>query len=184
MKLSSLAKALAGSGLNVVETNGWSTRGVRGRDMAGIKGVLWHHTATNRARFNKSNAPTLGLCTNGRTGLSGPLCHIVLGRDGTCYLVAAGAANHAGRGAYPGIPRNSGNSYLIGIEMESSGIAPWDWTQAQLDAAPLLGAALQKYYNISTQIGHYEWTSRKIDPAGWPGGMDGLRGSIKKHLRG
>jgi LysM repeat protein len=83
------------------------------------------------------------------------------------------------------------NHYLIGIEMESSGIAPWDWTAEQLYWAPRLGAALEEIYLLGLpadqrlQIAHYEWSDQgKIDPAGWPGGMDGLRASINALLAG
>lgn len=191
MKLSNLVDALRSAGLNVVETAGWSTRGYAGQDLAAVRGVLWHHTATNRNAYAYSDAPTLGMCMYGRSDLAGPLCNIVFGRDGTVYLVAAGVANHAGAGYAPNIPTNSGNHYLIGIEMESSGVAPWDWTEAQLRIAPILGAALERAYllrlpeELRLQIAHYEYSSQgKIDPAGWPGNMDGLRASITSALTG
>ncbi|AYN58251.1 endolysin [Arthrobacter phage Kepler] len=189
MKLSNLAGKLRKHGLTVVETPGWSNRGFLGRDLLEVRGVLWHHTATNRVRFNGSNAPTLQMCIEGRPDVSGPLCQIVFGRDGTVYLTAAGLANHAGAGSAPGIPRDMGNYHLVGIEMESSGVAPWDWTLDQLRVAPHLGAALELELlqhlpaERRLQIGHLEYSSQgKIDPAGWPGGMDGLRSSINRVL--
>jgi hypothetical protein len=101
------------------------------------------------------------------------------------YVVAAGVANHAGQGSAPNIPTDMGNHYLIGIEMESSGVQPWDWTGAQLDAMPRLGAALELHYlqyldpELRLQLGHYEYSSAgKIDPTGLPGAMDGLRARI------
>ena len=191
MKLSDLATVLRRGGIKVVETAGWSTRGYNGQDLARVDGVLWHHTATNRNAFIGNPAPTLNLCIAGRSDLPGPLCHIVLGRDGTCYLIAAGLANHAGRGTGAGIPTDSGNYYLIGIEMESSGVAPWDWTPEQLYWAPKVGAVLERAYledqpaELRLQIGHMEYSYEgKIDPAGWPGGMDGLRASITAELNG
>ena len=191
MKLSNLGNELRAAGLTVVETAGWQNRGYNGQDLVSIDGVLWHHTATNRNAFVNANAPTLNMCVNGRSDLAGPLCHIVLGRDGTVYLVAAGLANHAGRGSAAGIPRDEGNWRLIGIEMESSGVAPWDWTDDQIRVAPYLGAALERAQlmdqpeDLRVQIGHLEYSSEgKIDPAGWPGGMDGLRASINAILAG
>lgn len=187
--LDNLAAVLRARGLNVVETAGWINRGYAGQDLQAVRGVLWHHTATNRAAFNSSNAPTLSLCINGRSDLPGPLANIVFGRDGTCYIVATGVANHAGTGRAPGIPVNMGNHYLIGIEMESSGIAPWDWTAEMLREAPKLGAALELAYlqgipeSERLQIAHFEYSDAgKIDPAGWPGGMDGLRQSINHQI--
>lgn len=189
MRLSDLAGRLRKYGLTVVECAGWSSRGFLGRDLIEVRGVLWHHTATNRARFADSDAPTLKMCIEGRPDVAGPLCNIVFGRNGTVYLVAAGLANHAGAGAWTNIPRDLGNYYLIGIEMESSGIAPWDWTADQLRVAPYLGAALELEClgwlppDLRLQIGHMEYSSQgKIDPAGWPGGMDGLRSSINQKL--
>jgi len=191
MKLSNLANVLRAAGLTVVESPGWATRGYAGQDLAEIRGILWHHTATNRAAYAKSNAPTLAMCLNGRPDLPPPLCNIVFARDGTVHLAAAGVANHAGAGSAPGIPKNMGNHYLIGIEMESSGVAPWDWTEDQIRVAPHLGAALERAYlggipeDLRLQLGHKEYSSQgKIDPAGWPGDMDGLRASINAVLNG
>lgn len=185
MKLSNLPTILRSYGLTVVETPGWANRGYAGQDLQAIRGVIWHHTATNRARFNSDDAPTVGMCTTGRPDVAGPLCNIVFGRTGIVYLIAAGVGNHAGRGSAPGIPIHTGNHYFIGIEMESSGIAPWDWTPDQLRVAPYLGAALELGYlqhlpaEMRLQLGHKEYSSEgKIDPAGWPGDCDGLRASI------
>lgn len=191
MKLSNLANVLRAAGLTVVETPGWATRGYAGQDLTEIRGVLWHHTATGRGAYATSNAPTLQMTINGRSDLAGPLCNITFGRDGTVYLVAAGVANHAGRGSAPGFPKDTGNHYLIGIEMESSGVAPWDWTADQIRIAPYLGAALEKAYlqgipaDLRLQLGHKEYSSEgKIDPSGWPGDMNGLRASINAVLNG
>ncbi|AYN56839.1 endolysin [Arthrobacter phage Andrew] len=189
MKLSNLAAALRKHGLTVIESPGWAGRGYLGRDLIEVRGVVWHHTATARSAFNSSPAPTLQMCIDGRPDCAGPLCHMVFGRDGAVYLVAAGLANHAGAGSAAGIPDDMGNYYLIGIEMESSGVAPWDWSPDQLRVAPYLGAALELEYlqwlppELRLQIAHKEYSSTgKIDPAGWPGDMDGLRASINKVL--
>lgn len=193
--LDNLAQVLRGRGLKVVEVAGWDTRGYASQDLQGVRGVMWHHTATNRTAFFKSNSPTLNLCTVGRGSpgspdyLPGPLANIVFGRDGTCYIVATGVANHAGTGSAPGIPTNMGNHWTIGIEMESSGIAPWDWTPEQFAEAPKLGAVLELAYMQTLppadrpQIAHFEYSDAgKIDPAGWPGGMAGLRQSINAQI--
>ena len=189
MELSNLAGKLRKYGLSVVVVGGFEVRGYAGQDMSDCRGVLWHHTATNRSRFLDADAPTLAMCVDGRSDLAGPLCNIVLGRSGVVYLVAAGLANHAGAGSAPNIPRDYGNYFLIGIEMESSGVAPYDWTPDQLRVAPYLGAALELEClgrlpeDLRLQLGHLEYSSTgKIDPAGWPGGMDGLRASINAKL--
>lgn len=187
--LDNMATVLRAAGLKVVETPGWKTRGYAGQDLKACLGVLWHHTATNRIQFAGNNMPTLSMLINGRSNLAGPLCNLGFGRDGTVYIVATGVANHAGAGYLPGVPRDMGNHYLIGIEMESSGIKPWDWTPEQLYWAPRLGAALEKGFLMGLpaekriQAAHYEYSSQgKIDPAGWPGEMDGLRASINALL--
>lgn len=189
MKLSNLASALRKYGLTVVETEGWQNRGYLGQDLKEVRGVLHHHTATPRSNYNYSDAPTLSMCVNGRSDLPGPLCQIVLGRSGTVYLAAAGLANHAGTGYAAGIPAHTGNHYFIGIEYESSGIAPWDWTEDQKRVAPYLGAALELEYlqhlpeDMRIQLGHKEYSDGgKIDPAGWPGDMDGLRAQINAKI--
>ena len=189
--LTDLANVCRSSGLTVIEVAGWQSRGYAGQSLAAVNGVLFHHTATASCRNYTSGAPTLGMLRDGRSDLPGPLCNLALGRGGEVYVVAAGVANHAGQGSAPGFPTDMGNHYLIGIEMESSGVAPWDWTPAQLDAAPRLGAALERAYlqwlapDMRLQLAHYEYSSAgKIDPAGWPGGMDGLRASINAILAG
>jgi hypothetical protein len=189
--LTDLAAVCRTSGLTVIETPGWATRGYAGQSLRAVNGVLWHHTATASVRNYTSGAPTLGMLRDGRSDLPGPLCNLALGRGGEVYVVAAGVANHAGQGSAPGFPQDMGNHYLIGIEMESSGVVPWDWTLAQLDAMPRLGAALERAYlqwlpeDGRLQLAHYEYSSAgKIDPAGLPGGMDWLRGAINAQLAG
>lgn len=190
LNLNNLADVLRARGLKVAEVAGWQGRGYKGQMLADFRGVLWHHTATAGARNPANgNMPTLNVLTHGHENLAGPLSQLGLGRDGTVYVVAGGLCNHAGTGSAPGIPVNAGNWYMLGIEMESSGESPWDWTAAQLAAAPKLGAALELAYMASlpasqrVQMGHMEYSDAgKIDPAGWPGGMDGLRASINAQI--
>lgn len=195
MLLSNLANNLRKYGLTVVEIDGWKNRAFNGQDLREIRGVLWHHTATPRSNFNNSDVPTLGTCLNGNHATPGPLCQIMLGRSGTVYILAAGLCNHAGWGVAAGMPVDTGNQHLIGIEMESSGIAPFDWTADQIRVAPYLGAALELSYlmnkdpEMRIQLGHQEYTAArnpnlggKIDPAGWPGGMNGLRTQINAKI--
>lgn len=185
--LTDLADRLRKDGLTVVEVPGWKTRGYAAQGFYDVAGVLHHHTATNRAAFTNSNMPTLNLLVGGRSDLPGPLCNLGFGRDGTVYVIAAGWANHAGRGRAPGIPNDMGNGYLIGIEAESSGVAPWDWTKDQLRVWPYLAASLEDNYllkrapELRLQLGHKEYsTEGKIDPAGI--NMDEFRTSINRVL--
>jgi hypothetical protein len=104
---------LLDAGLKVAEQPGWETRG-RG-EMGAVQGVMCHHTAGSRT----GNMPSLGVVTNGRPDLVGPLAQLCLGRDGTFFVVAAGRANHAGAGNWQGI--TTGNSSFVGIEAENTG---------------------------------------------------------------
>ena len=166
-------------GLRVRFEPGWRTRGASGGDeMRSVQGVLWHHDVSPRT----GTYPLRRMLREGRPGLTGPLCHIGFDRDGTVWVVGAGKANHAGTGKVPGVPRNGGNRRLIGIEMTSAGTRPWDWTDAQLRQMPRLGAALSDIFglSVSQHWAHYEYQDGKIDPAGLPGAMPGLRSRIDK----
>lgn len=181
--LTDLADGLRKHGLTVIETPGWKTRGWAGRGFYGTpKGVLHHHTATPSARRYTTGAPTLNMLIGGRSDLPGPLCNLAFGRAGEVYVVAAGWANHAGPGGpIGGVPRDGGNGWLIGIEAESSGVGPADWTADQIRVWPYLASALARMYKPASpdtflQLAHYEWSSMgKIDAALLPGKIEGLR---------
>jgi hypothetical protein len=125
-----LPTVLLDAGLKVAEQPGWRDRG-RG-DVATIRGVMCHHTAGSK----NGNMPSLGVVTNGRDDLPGPLSQLCLGRDGTFFVVAAGRANHAGAGNWQGI--STGNSSFIGIEAENTGLLTGPnadpWPAVQLEA--------------------------------------------------
>lgn len=165
-------------GLTVKFESGWKRRGASGgAQMKSVAGVLWHHDVAPRS----GTYPLRNMLRDGRKGLTGPLCHIGFDRDGVVHVVGAGKANHAGTGSVPGVVRNGGNTRLIGIEMTSAGTRPWDWTDAQLRQMPKLGAALSDIFGLSRSKhwAHYEYSNGgKIDPAGLPGAMPGLRSRI------
>src|SRR5687768_1935667 len=100
-----MADVLRDAGLRVEEVDGWRSRGGTMRD---VRGVLLHHTAGPPS----GNFPSLNTLLRG-TSTPPPLANLGLARDGTWYTVAAGLANHAGEGAWPGIPANRGNQHLI-----------------------------------------------------------------------
>lgn len=117
-----------------------------------------HHTA-GAAR---GNAPSLGVCISGRRDLPGPLCNVLIGRDLTCYVIAAGRANHAGPGSWGGAV---GNSSVYGIEIENVGTPKESWSGDMLDVSTQAAAALADDripHNMICQ--HKEWAPRrKID---------------------
>ena len=160
-----LPDVLLNAGLKVAEQPGWETRG-RG-EMSVVRGVMCHHTAGART----GNMPSLGVVTNGRPDLSGPLAQLCLGRDGTFFVVAAGRANHAGAGNWQGI--TTGNSSFIGIEAENTGQTTGPnadpWPAVQLDAYRRgVTAILTKLRADSIMCcGHKEYAlpmGRKPDP--------------------
>jgi hypothetical protein len=158
-----LPAVLKGAGLKVVEQPGWKTRGHG--DMGKVQGIICHHTAGPL----KGNAPSLNIVTNGRPDLKGPLAQLVLGRDGTFYIVAAGLSYHAGKGNWQGV--TAGNSHFIGIEAENTGLANEKaWPAVELDAYARGCAAILAYIGAKPIMccGHKEYAipkGRKPDPA-------------------
>ena len=152
-------------GLKVEEKEGWRHRGRPYNFYP--KAIIAHHTASGS---QSGNFASEGIVTSGRSDLPGPLCQVLLGRDGTVKLIADGYANHAGYGGpRAGIPANQGNTYSIGIEAENNGVGE-PWSKAQLNAYYRLCAALLVWLgkpDANLVIGHKEWApGRKIDPAG------------------
>lgn len=160
-----LPEVLKLAGLKVALVPGWENRG-RG-DVGKIFGVLCHHTAGPKT----GNMPSLNTLVKGRGGklpLPGPLAQLGLGRDGTFFIIAAGKAIHAGRGNLNGV--TNGNSNLIGIEAENTGL-PNDspWPAVQIDAYQRGVAAILKHIGQGAEFcaGHKEYAlprGRKTDP--------------------
>ena len=174
-----LADVLRASGLPVLEVDGWRTRSAG--SMHNPTGVLGHHTAGPAS----GNYPSLSVVVNGRPGLTGPLSQLGLGRDGTWFVIAAGRANHAGRGRLSWVPKDRGNQFLLGVEAESTGRG--DWTTAQRDSYPRGVAALLRHLGLSADrfAAHKEYApTRKIDPFGWPEDMAGFRATVAEILSG
>ena len=183
-QLTWLAEVLTRAGLKVSEVKDWQTRG--NGDVSRIFGVICHHTAGAK----NLNMPSLNLIVNGRGGpspLKGPLAQLGLGRDGTYYVIAAGRANHAGRGEFRGIV--NGNSNFIGIEAEHTGRAQdCPWPPQQLDAYQRGVAAILKHIKQGPEfcIAHREWApKRKPDPEfGDTLQMDAFRRRVKEIMDG
>jgi len=171
------------AGLKVSEVPGWQNRG--STDVGRIFGVVCHHTVGRRT----GNMPSLDNLRDGDANLRGPKAQLGLGRDGTFYVIAAGRANHAGRGGFvfsengTKIPIVNGNSNLIGIEGENTGAADDPWPNVQIEAFQRGVAAILNHIRRGPQfcIGHKEWTTRKIDPLF---NMDKFRQSIGAILGG
>lgn len=179
-----LARVLIDAGLKVAEVPGWLTRGVG--DVSDLKGVICHHTAGSRS----GNMPSLKVITDGRQDLPGPLSQLGLGRDGTFYIIAAGRANHAGRGEWQG--ETKGNSGFIGIEAENAGLqfghSNYEpWPDVQMDAYERGVAAILKHLGLKAIMacGHKEYAlpkGRKPDPQGMD--MDKFRSRVAALIAG
>ena len=157
-----MKEAFRNHDLNVKGVEGWRDRG-RPATFSPM-GVVFHHTTSNPA---SGATPALGTVVNGRPDLSGPLCNVLIGRDLSVNLVAAGYANHAGEGGpFRSVPLNSGNRYFVGIEVENNGIGE-PWSDDLLATVAQVTAVCLSHFDQSADwvIGHKEWTTRKIDPA-------------------
>jgi hypothetical protein len=157
-----LADVLRNAGCKVVEQPGWKDRGRA--EMGRVRGIICHHTGGPL----HGNAPSLNLVTNGRPDLAGPLSQLVLGRDGTFFVVAAGRCNHAGAGAWHGV--TNGNSEMIGIEAENAGTGLDPWPDSQMQAYVWGVAAILAHVGANDLMacGHKEYAlpkGRKIDPS-------------------
>lgn len=157
-----LADVLRAAGLTVVEEDGWQTRGHN--DMSFVRGVILHHTAGPIT----GNAPSLDTVIHGRPDLAGPLSHLVLGRDGTYFVVAAGKCWHAGAGVWQGV--TDGNGSFVGVEAENKGTPDDPWPDVQTAAYAKGVAAILKHIGADSSwcAGHKEYcrpVGRKEDPS-------------------
>lgn len=173
-----LADVLEAAGLKVAEQPGWTDRGIG--DVGAVKGVICHHTGGGA----KGNMPSLGVITNGRSDLRGPLSQLGLGRDGTFYVIAAGRAQHAGPGSWGGV--TTGNSSFIGIEAENTGKADDVWPDVQMEAYVRGVAAILRRLGVNETMccGHKEYAlppGRKPDPAF---NMDNFRDRVRAAMTG
>lgn len=181
-----LPAVLRAVGLTVNEQPGWQARGHG--DVGPIQGVVCHHTAGPP----KGNAPSLGVVTNGRPDLPGPLAQLHLARDGTFTVVAAGLAYHAGpptKSTVPALKAWCGNRSTIGIEAENTGLKndnPWPPVQMAAYQKGCAAILLHIHQPAARCIGHFEWApERKGDPAFVIGNraalttaMNGFRASV------
>ena len=162
-----LPEVLRRAGLKVSEVKGWENRGRT--DVGRIFGVICHHTVGQKTE----NMPSLDNLTFGDAKLAGPKAQLGLARDGTFFVIAAGRANHAGKGQFSFTENGStktiknGNSNFIGIEGENTGLTTdFPWPEVQMEAYARGVAAILKHLKQASSfcIGHREWTKRKIDP--------------------
>ncbi|MFV0135443.1 N-acetylmuramoyl-L-alanine amidase [Streptomyces sp. HMX87] len=191
--------ALRAEGLTVVEVGSWKThtRTASTRPWGPVHGVLVHHTVT------KGTQKTIDICRRGYSGLPGPLCHGVIGKNGVVYLVGYGRTNHAGGGdprvlqqviaenygTAPNKPTRGnsdgvdGNRHFYGFECENLGNGQDPWPAKQLEAIVRAAAAVCRAHGWTAKsaIGHLEWSDDKSDPRGFT--MASLRTRIAERLK-
>lgn len=188
--MGSLLQDLKDEGVDVRPEDNWEGRG--SRDFTPV-GVMVHHTA-GRGEAGRR------IIRDGRAGLRGPLAAVHPRKDGSVHLVAAGRANHAGRGMgsvlelvkkdqpppsdAPFKGDTNGNKWFYGIEMENLGTGKDPWPDVQLDAAVRCAAALCRRHGWTAArvIGHREWTRRKAGDPRLPFSMDDFRHKVAQQL--
>jgi hypothetical protein len=168
--LGSLPDVLRRAGLAVDVYPGWETRSRSSGGYDALFGIQVHHTASSG--LNPANEMAY-MWLNASTKPIGA-CYLAL--DGRWTVGAAGATNTSGKGgplvtSRGTIPLDAGNRYLLAIEAANSGDGT-PWPDVQVDAYVRGVAALNAAYFGGTldRIGdvhaHFEYTSRKVDPAG------------------
>lgn len=181
--LSDLDQALAAAGIAYIEVPPMAGEGSpctswrdRGRPAStgqfDVMGVLCHHTASPAGTTPQAD---INVILRGNSEAPGPISSLYIGRDAQLYLIAAGRANHGGKGKRPGIDSSCAdmNAALIGIEVGNNGVGePWLNPVTELYARTV--AALCAHYGWSTDTVYLHATTgppgggcnSKIDPAG------------------
>lgn len=176
---------LRDAGLEVHEYDGWRTRSRSSGGYDDIHAIGLHHDASAIGRGWERAAHA-----HFRDHEFAPVGALALNRDGSWTVGAAGATNTQGKGgpyrcSRATTPLDSANRYWISIEAGNNGLGePWPTHQQDSYlrgvAAIVRGLAEQGAYDAAARsyrrirldplvdggIAHFEWTTRKIDPAG------------------
>jgi hypothetical protein len=191
-----LLNALRDEGVKVVEYRDWRNHN---RNHVGawgpVHGVMIHHTVTS------GTDGSVELCYEGRSDLPGPLCHGVIAKNGTVYLVGNGRANHAGSGDGDvlaaviderSLPADNdadtdGNVHFYGFECVNLGDGEDPWPPEQVEAIVRASAAICRAHDwgkdgTTSVIGHLEWQPGKIDPRGPGISMGDIRERVAERL--
>jgi hypothetical protein len=151
----------------------WTTRG-RPASTGDFRpsGILCHHTASPAGTSPQAD---LNCILAGNANAPGPISQLAIGRDAVLQVVAAGRANHGGRGMRPGIDSSCAdmNLHLLGIEVSNDGMGE-PWSDAVIDTYGRTVAALVDWYGWPLEAVYLHATTgppsggcnSKIDPAG------------------
>ena len=170
-----LKRALRRAGLNVSYEPGWETPANDPFGVSPSHGVIMHHTANSGAR---GDHPSLYWMMNNQF-YPVRAAHFLVGRSGKIMCVASRGAYHAGAGGPVrvdgrSVPKDQGNKYLVGIEIESKGTSKSTtaridevdgYTPEQIESASKLAAALCDLMGVSHRavITHAAWTNGEFD---------------------
>jgi len=175
--------------VNYQEYKDWETHNRAGHGAWGpVHGFMWHHTGSD------SDDQRL-LLYKGYSNLPGPLCHVGIAQNGTCWLIGWGRANHAGKGDSDvleaviderKLPHDDyadidANARYYGMEIWYSG--SHDMTAKQYETAILVSCAINDFHgwNEGSELGHGESQPGKWDPgirSGEMRNMDKVRADI------
>ncbi|MDK8526542.1 LysM peptidoglycan-binding domain-containing protein [Trueperella bernardiae] len=183
---------------------GYTTRDGRPRGYDDIYGAIIHTTETNDSAFEKAaaghrayrdpEAPTLDVVAD-RWGTRGSHTYaLLIARDGTVRLIAAGPGWQAGHGTWPtkvagpnpGVRDGEANFHTIGISMDANGSA-YPVTEPQLVALVKILVQLRKEWapDRFEVMMHGEWqpvgypgAEGRTDPTRIPGGWDAIRKAV------
>lgn len=165
--LTDMANWLRSAGVAVVEYDGWKNRA---RSSGGYEPdrpwcIMWHHTASKTSPENDASYMCHGSGDK-------PIANILLARDGTAWVLAAGATNTNGKGqgfqtSRGRVPADSMNTYAVGIEIANNGVGE-SYPQEQIDAAFAISLELCKRLGLQPADAcehQFYAPDRKIDPA-------------------
>lgn len=144
-------------GFRVDYMPGWNTRG---KDNFAPRGVINHHTG--RGTYNA----LLNYMTY--SAQYAPLCNIATSRpEGGVVrvtVVAAGKANHAGRGHLPWTGTDMGNVYSVGFENQNDGGQSWPAQQNEAIARANLAVLNHLKVGVDRLADHKTYApTRKVD---------------------
>lgn len=152
-----LADVLRAVGVEVVEYDGWQSRGAAFTDLTA---VVWHHDASP---VGDSPGVPAYMLRQHKAGAAS--AQVWVSRAGVWHLLAGGVAFHAGS-VLPGMP---GNYASLGIETDHT--TGEDWPVALLDSLRRGTAAILLALGVSADGLHFHKTicspvGRKTDPDG------------------
>ena len=163
------AKWLREVGLTVVESGacaGWQSRARSSGGFANPPlGVQWHHTASKTAPENDVNWQING-------SDDAPIGNATIMRDGSIWMIAAGASNTAGKGgpwnfSRGTCPLDSGNTRTWAFEVANNGVGE-AWPQVQIDAYFAASNCMNEHFGNRPDdlFTHQAYApTRKVDPA-------------------